>query len=218
MVSFRLRFISCLVLAFSWLPHGVPVWAQGTGLVELVKLDPTLKLDIRYATSHNFMHRKLYPQARAFLERPAAEALVRVQERLRKLGFGLMIFDGYRPWSITKKMWDETPASKHQFVADPTQGSRHNRGYAVDLTLIDLSTGRPVPMPSDYDEFSSRAYADYALGSPELRRSRDLLRREMEAEGFTVYPYEWWHFDYRGWKNSPILNLEFDDLDRLKKP
>lgn len=181
-------------------------------LVELAALDPTIRLDIRYATSRNFLGTPLYSQARAFLQRPAAEAVVRVQRALAKEGYGLLIHDAYRPWYVTKIFWEATPPDKHHFVANPATGSRHNRGCAVDLTLYDLKTGRPVEMPSLYDEMSERAYPGYAGGSDAARARRDLLRRHMEAEGFTVYEYEWWHFDYRDWKAYAIQNIRFEDI------
>jgi D-alanyl-D-alanine dipeptidase len=159
-------------------------------LVELIKLDPGLRLDIRYSTSNNFLGRPVYTQARAFLQRHAALALMRAGRKLRRKGYGLVIFDGYRPWSVTKMFWDSTPEDKRAFVADPRQGSRHNRGCAVDLTLFDLKTGQPVKMPSDYDDFSERAHPSYQGGTIEERRNRDLLRSAMEAEGFTVYENE----------------------------
>ncbi len=181
-------------------------------LVELVSLDSTIHLDIRYASTRNFLGTPLYTQARAFLQRPAAEALVRVHQRLEAQGYGLLVHDGYRPWYVTKIFWDATPPAQHEFVADPAEGSRHNRGCAVDLTLYDVRTGRPVTMPSLYDELSPRAYADYSGGTAEQRRLRTLLRRAMEAEGFTVYPQEWWHFDYRDWRAYGIQNVRFEEL------
>lgn len=175
-------------------------------LVEVVWLDSTIHLDIRYATKNNFMKRRMYDTARAFLQRPAAEAVVRVQRSLRKLGLGLVIFDAYRPWSVTKQFWDETPPSKHSFVANPKYGSKHNRGCAVDLSLYDLRTGREIEMPSNYDEFSKRASPKYTGGTAQQRKWRDLLRSAMEKEGFTVDPGEWWHFDYREWRMYPVLD------------
>ena len=183
-----------------------------TELVELTLLDPTIRLDIRYATPHNFMGRVLYPQARAFLQRPAAEALAQVSAELRPLGYGLLVFDGYRPWRITRQMWDHTPADKKEFVADPRKGSRHNRGCAVDLTLCDLATGREIEMPGAYDEMSPRSYSAYAGGTPAQRAARDLLRTRMEAHGFAVLPAEWWHFDFRDWKAYPIQDVPFERL------
>lgn len=120
--------------------------------------------------------------------------------------------DAYRPWYVTKLFWDATPVDKHRFVANPATGSRHNRGCAVDLTLYDLKTGAAIAMPSLYDEMSERAYPDYAGGDAAARAHRDLLRRYMEAEGFAVYEFEWWHFDYRDWKDYAIQNVRFDDI------
>jgi zinc D-Ala-D-Ala dipeptidase len=181
-------------------------------LVELVKLDPTIKLDIRYATTNNFLGTPLYTQARAFLQRPAAEALLRAHRELRSHGYGLIIHDGYRPWYVTDIFWEATPDDKKIFVANPAQGSRHNRGCAVDLSLYDLQTGKEVKMPSGYDEMTNRAYADYAGGTAEERGRRALLRQAMEKQGFLVNPDEWWHFDYKDWKQYPILNVKFEDL------
>ena len=184
-------------------------------LVELVKLDRTIKLDIRYAASNNFLGRPVYTEARAFLQRPAAEALVRANNALRKKGYGLIIHDGYRPWSVTKIFWDATPADKKQFVADPAQGSRHNRGCAVDLSLFDLKTGKEVVMTSGYDEMTERSHINYQGGTKDQRRLRDTLRAAMEAEGFAVYEPEWWHYDYKDWKEYPILNISFSEIGGL---
>jgi len=185
-------------------------------LVELIALDPTIKLDIRYATSNNFLSTPMYSQARAFMQRPAAEALVRANHALREKGYGLLIHDAYRPWYVTKMFWDATPNDKKIFVADPKEGSKHNRGCAIDLTLYDLKTGAAVKMPSGYDEMTQRAYADYSGGTPEERERRTILRQAMEKEGFTVYPQEWWHFDYKDWKHYPILNVRFEDLGKTQ--
>ena len=181
-------------------------------LVELTKLDPTIRLDIRYATSQNFVGRPVYTQARAFLQRPAAEALARVNQELRPLGYTLLVFDGYRPWSVTKTFWDVTPKAKRNFVANPKKGSRHNRGCAVDLSLWDIAAGQEVPMPGAYDEMSPRSYVAYAGGTAEQRAKRDLLRSKMEQHGFKVIADEWWHFDYQDWKSYRIQNTPFEKL------
>ena len=181
-------------------------------LVEVKKLHPGFRLDVRYATADNFLGRPVYPEAKVFLQEPAALALVRAQEKLEHLGFGLLIFDGYRPWSVTKIFWDAVAEDKKQFVADPSQGSRHNRGCAVDLSLYHLPTGAEVSMPSTYDEMTERAYPDFTGGSRESRRLRDLLRSIMESEGFSVYPTEWWHFDYKDWREYAILDLPFSAI------
>jgi len=186
-------------------------------LVELIKLDPTIRLDIRYATANNFLGRAVYTEARAFLQRPAAEALVRANRALRKQGYGLIIHDGYRPWAVTKIFWDATPEDKKEFVADPAKGSRHNRGCAVDLSMVELKTGKVVEMPSAYDEMSERSHINYAGGSNESRRLREILRAAMEGEGFAVYEPEWWHYDYEDWKLYPILDRPFADLGTAAK-
>jgi D-alanyl-D-alanine dipeptidase len=181
-------------------------------LVELTTLDAAIRLDIRYATTNDFLGTPVYTQARAFLQRPAAEALVRALAKLQPLGYGLLIHDAYRPWYVTKIFWDATPPEGKIFVADPAEGSRHNRGCAVDLTLYDLLTGKPIEMPGTYDEMSPRSFPDYPGGTSLERWHRDLLRRAMESEGFTVYEHEWWHFDYKAWREYPILNIKFEEL------
>ena len=182
---------------------------RSSDLVELTALDPGIKLDVRYASERNFVGRPVYAEARAFLQRPAAEALVRAHRALQARGYGALVFDGYRPWSVTKLFWDLTPRDKRAFVADPRKGSKHNRGCAVDMSLYDLATGREVEMPSAYDEMSPRAYPGYAGGTSDERARRDLLRSAMEREGFTVEPNEWWHFNYKDWRLYPILDVPF---------
>jgi D-alanyl-D-alanine dipeptidase len=181
-------------------------------LVELKLLDSTIHLDVRYATTNNFLGEQFYSQARAFLQRPAAEGLVRVHQSLRELGYGVLIHDAYRPWYVTKMFWDATPQEHKDFVADPAKGSRHNRGCAVDLSLYYLKTGEAVEMASGYDEFSHRAYPSYPGGTSLQRWHRQLLRRVMEEQGFRVFEVEWWHFDYRDWRNYPIGTLTFEEI------
>ena len=181
-------------------------------LIELTTLDPAIHLDIRYAQANNFLSTPLYTQARAFMQRTGADALLRVLHKLQALGYGLLIHDAYRPWYVTKLFWDATPPEDHNFVADPQKGSRHNRGCAVDLTLYNLRTGESIEMPGLYDEMSPRSFPNFPGGTSLQRWHRDLLRRAMESEGFTVNEDEWWHFDYKDWKQYPILNVPFEDL------
>jgi serine beta-lactamase-like protein LACTB len=181
-------------------------------LVDLTSLDSTIKLDLRYATRNNFLQIPFYTSAKAYMQRPAAEALARAHKNLEKQGYGLLIHDAYRPWHVTKMFWDATPEKFHHFVADPSQGSRHNRGCAVDLTLYDRKTGKVIDMVGGFDEFSDRSYPDYLGGTSLQRWHRDLLRRTMEAEGFTVYEAEWWHYDFETWRSYPILNQTFEQL------
>jgi len=181
-------------------------------LVEVTSLDRTILLDVRYATSNNFLRWPVYPEARVFLQRPAAESVVRAHRALAPQGYGLLLFDGYRPWYVTRIFWDAVPPTQRDFVADPAEGSRHNRGCAVDLTLYVLATGREVQMPSGYDDFSEKAHPDYTGGTPAQRAARDVLRRAMEAEGFTVNDREWWHYDCRDWQQYRIENVAFKDI------
>ncbi|MCR9294473.1 MAG: M15 family metallopeptidase, partial [bacterium] len=185
---------------------------RDSDLVDLAELDASIKFDIRYAGTNNFMGARFYTQPRAFMQRPAAEALLQVQRQLAQRGLGLLIHDAYRPWHVTKMFWDATPADLKDFVANPANGSRHNRGCAVDLSLYDLESGAPVQMVSGYDEFSPRAYPLYPGGSSRQRWYRDLLRSSMEAAGFSVYQYEWWHFDFQDWQQYRIGNSSFEDL------
>ena len=182
-------------------------------LVEVITLDPTIKLDIRYATTNNFMQSVFYSEPRAFLQREAAEGLVRVHNNLKKYGYGVLIHDAYRPWYVTKMFWDATPEDYKIFVANPATGSVHNRGGAVDMTLYDLETGAAVQMVGGYDEFSDRSFPFYVGGTSEQRWLRNLLRKEMEREGFEVYEWEWWHFDHQNARKYPIRNVLFDKID-----
>ena len=181
-------------------------------LVELVTLDPTIRLDVRYATTNNFMGEVFYSEPRVFLQRPAAEALARANRWLGERGYGLLVHDGYRPWYVTKMFWDATPEELRIFVANPANGSRHNRGCAVDLTLYDLETLTPVTMTGGYDEMSPRSFPDYPGGTARQRWHRQLLRKAMEAQGFTVYEAEWWHFDYKDWRRYTIGNHRFEEF------
>jgi D-alanyl-D-alanine dipeptidase len=186
-------------------------------LVEPARLDRSIHLDIRYATTNNFLGSVFYSSPRAFLQRPAAEAVVRAARALRPLGYGLLIHDAYRPWYVTKVFWDATPPESRWLVADPARGSKHKRGAAVDITLYEIATGKPVEMPSTYDEATPRSMADFPGGTSRQRWHRALLRRVLEAEGFIANPEEWWHFDYRDWQRYPILNRTFEDLLRTHR-
>ena len=183
-------------------------------LVEVRAVQPGLRLDVRYATSNNFVGRPVYARPMAFLQRPAAMALGRAHDRLARHGYGIVVFDAYRPWSVTRLFWEWVPPSQREYVADPAKGSRHNRGCAVDCALFDLRTGREAPMPSAYDEPTVRSHADFPGGTAEARHARDLLRSAMEAEGFMVLPNEWWHFDFREWRRYPVLDVPFERIGR----
>jgi D-alanyl-D-alanine dipeptidase len=175
-------------------------------LVDIRSLDKSIALDVRYATAANFLATPVYGKAQVRLQRKAAEAVVRAHRALKAAGYGLMLHDGYRPWFVTWIFWNATPEASRVFVADPAQGSRHNRGCAIDLTLFDLKTKTAVVMTGGYDEMSPRSYPDYGGGTMRQRALRELLRQAMEHEGFTVFDAEWWHFDFKDWKHYAIGN------------
>jgi zinc D-Ala-D-Ala dipeptidase len=182
-------------------------------LLELVKLDPAIKLDMRYATTNNFTGRVLYSEARAFLTAPAAQAVARASKAAQADGFGLTIFDAYRPWHVTKQLWDATPAGpKKNYVANPKRGSKHNRGCAIDLSLHDLKTGTLIEMPSEFDDFSEKAHRDYMAASPAAIANRTRLQHYLETEGFVGLSNEWWHFDFTGWEQYPVMDIPFDEI------
>jgi D-alanyl-D-alanine dipeptidase len=198
--------------ASSSVPPELTVAPRKPELVELVRLDSTIKLDIRYATPNNFVGRALYREARAFLQRPAAEALVRAHRALKKYGYGILVFDGYRPWHITKLFREAVRPEHRRFVADPRKGSVHNRGCAVDVSLFSLADGKEVPMPSEFDAFDERAALAYTGGTSEQRDARALLHEAMRREGFRSVRHEWWHFDYKDWREYPVMDISFADI------
>ncbi|HTL70929.1 MAG TPA: M15 family metallopeptidase [Candidatus Eisenbacteria bacterium] len=191
---------AALVLAL----QGPVASAEENPLVDIQSVHPRIRIDVRYATENNFMKERLYPAARCLVRREVAAKLARVQDRLEARGLGLKIFDGYRPLSVQKKMWARFPVEG--YVANPAKGYNHNRGAAVDLTLVD-GKGNELPMPSAYDEFSERAHRDYAGGTEAERENRALLQSEMEREGFHGLTTEWWHFDDAAAKSYPLLDL-----------
>ncbi len=170
-------------------------------LVDATTIVPKLRLDIRYATTANFTHQRLYAHARCLLHEAVARRLADVQRELMAKGLALVVYDCYRPLSVQKRMWALVPDER--YVSDPAKGSRHNRGAAVDVALVDRR-GRELPMPSAYDEFSERAHRDFAGGSDEARRNRALLDGVMTRHGFVGLPTEWWHFDAAEWQTYPL--------------
>lgn len=179
-------------------------------LIELKKFIPDLYLDIRYATKNNFTGQAVYKQPRAFARLPVAKALKNVQAELKKSGVGLKIFDGYRPYDVTVKFFEI--ATDKNFVANPKDGSRHNRGCAMDLTLVQLKTGKELAMPTPYDSFSPAAAANYNNLSADVIKNRSLLITVMEKNGFKVLDNEWWHFDFGGWRNFELMDIPFEQL------
>lgn len=179
-------------------------------LVEIKKAIPSVILDIRYATKNNFMQQAMYNQARAFARKPVVEQLKKIQAVLKTKKLGLKIFDAYRPYAITVAFYQK--ASDKNFVANPAKGSKHNRGCAIDLTLVDLKTGKELPMPTPYDSFAPAAAPDFANLPPEVIKNRDFLIATMEANGFKVIANEWWHFDFNGWQNYDLMDIPFEKL------
>ncbi len=192
--------------------------AQSTRLipefVDVHQMNPSIILDIRYATPNNFLHRAVYPQARCFLVKEAALKLNEVQKELQSIGLGLKIFDGYRPLSVQKKMWEIMP--NPSYVANPKHGSRHNRGSAVDLTLVD-SSGHELEMPTGFDDFTPRAHHDYMKLPAKVRINRWILRTVMEKHGFKPIRTEWWHYDLKNWRKYPVMDFSFEELDQMIK-
>jgi D-alanyl-D-alanine dipeptidase len=212
------KLAALLLIAVACATTHPPVVRNAAEYDRLVAADPDKRLveitdiprDVRYATTDNFMHQKLYPVAKVFLRRPAAIALHDVERELAREGLGLKLFDGYRPYRVTVRMWK--PIRNPDFVADPAKGSRHNRGAAVDLTLIDLRTGAELPMPTDYDAFTPKARQDYNDLPAEAIANRAKLRDVMTRHGFDPLPSEWWHFDFRGWEKFELLDLPLEKL------
>jgi len=179
-------------------------------LVEIRKEIPSIVLDIRYATKNNFMNQVMYPEARAFARKPVVVQLKRIQAELAKKGYGLKIYDAYRPYAITVAFYKK--ASDKTFVANPAKGSKHNRGCAVDLTLIDLKTGKEIPMPTPYDSFAPEAAPHFNALPPHIIKNRDFLISTMQAHGFKVIYNEWWHFDFNGWQQYDLMDIPFKQL------
>lgn len=179
-------------------------------LVEIITINPHIKLDIRYATTNNFTGKIVYPSARCFLQEPAAKALADVQVELEKQGLGLKVFDGYRPLSAQKIFWNICPDTR--YVANPAKGSKHNRGTAVDMMLVDVKTGQELVMPSGYDDFTEKSHRTYETMSPEAAKNCKLLEDAMIKHGFIPLATEWWHFDWNDWKQYPILDVAFEEI------
>lgn len=183
-------------------------------MVDLAVFIPGIVLDIRYATSNNFTGKKIYDTPRAFARLPVAKSLKQIQEELKSQGLGLKIFDAYRPYAATLLFYETIKDTV--YVSAPWKGSRHNRGCAIDLTLVNLQSGQDVEMPTPYDEFSVRAQPGYSDLPKKAILNRGFLIRLMQKYGFTVYPDEWWHFDYMGWEKYPLMDLPFNLLELLQ--
>ncbi len=183
-------------------------------MVEVSEHIPGIMLDIRYATASNFTGKVIYSAPRAFVRLAVAKALASVEEDLGRQGLGLKIFDAYRPYAATLLFYQTLKDTV--FCAPPWKGSRHNRGCAVDVTLVNRNTGEELEMPTPYDEFSARAHPSYSELPKKAILNRGLLIRLMQKYGFTVFPDEWWHFDFMGWEKYGLMDLSFEFLDKVK--
>ncbi|MGI0488417.1 D-alanyl-D-alanine dipeptidase [Pantanalinema rosaneae CENA516] len=186
-----------------------PVSTAVDRLVDIHSINPKIRLDIRYATPNNFTRRPLYSQARCLLRAAIAADLAQVQVDLESQGLGLKVYDCYRPLAVQRKMWQIMPDSR--YVANPAVGSRHNRGSAVDVTLVDRE-GQELEMPTDFDDFSDRAHLDYAGGSAQSRRNRQILHQTMTQHGFIALPTEWWHFDGQNWQQYQVMDVPLENV------
>ncbi len=192
--------------------HFLKVREQVVKLTDLAKTEVGFQFDIRYARTDNFIKKAVYHRAEAFLLEHVAEDLMRVHSALKAHGFGILIYDGYRPWAVTKFFWDHSNEHDRQFLADPAKGSSHNRGCAVDLSMYDLKTGKPVVMPSDFDEMNEKSYVAYEGGDATARKWRDLLQNTMKENGFTGIKNEWWHFNHQSHHEWPVMNFTFEEI------
>lgn len=183
-------------------------------LVNVCDYVKSIKLDIRYASKNNFTGEVIYDTAMALARKPVVIALSKVQKSLNEKGYGLILFDAYRPYSATVKFYEVFRDTN--YVASPWQGSRHNRGAAVDVSIIELQSGKEIEMPTPFDDFTEKAHYDFDNLPQKVIKNRDLLISEMQNHGFTVYPYEWWHFDFIGWEEYSLMDLSFKDLSRLE--
>lgn len=227
----KLFFLICMILPLTGIsqdslrnPYGLPIISnmkayeasckksRNNELVDLEKVIPGIKLDIRYATDSNFTHKRVYTMAKAYLRLPAANALAEVQKLLNAYGYGLKVYDAYRPYAATLAFWEIVKDTL--YVASPRSGSRHNRGCAVDVSIIELATGKEVVMPTGFDDFSPKAGVAYIPKEYEPLKNRQMLIDAMHLSGFTVMPSEWWHYDFKGWEKFGLLDLTFEELGK----
>jgi D-alanyl-D-alanine dipeptidase len=179
-------------------------------LIDLERFVPGLVMDIRYATTNNFTGEKIYNMAKAYARKPVAEALKKIQAELKPKGLGIKMFDAYRPYKATVRFYEVYKDTT--YVASPYRGSRHNRGCALDLTVIDLKTGKELEMPTEYDSFKKEAWPSTPVTDPTVRKNRQLLIDVMEKHGFKVNGSEWWHYDFNGWKKFEVMDIDFEQL------
>ncbi len=189
---------------------------KNCSLLSLIKNHiPTIVFDLKYATTDNFTHQQVYETPSCYARIEVINALQKVQVELAKHGLGLKIWDAYRPWQAQCKFWELVP--DEMYVSDPRKGGRHTKGTAIDVTLVDLATGEELEMPTEFDDFTVKAHSTYADLTPQVLANRSLLKNIMEKHGFKVARTEWWHYDYKGWQNLPVIDLTLSDLDTYYK-
>lgn len=202
-ISFKIFIFLSIFLVLS----GISIAQESSDLVDITALDSTIIVDLKYATRDNFMGDTLYSANICLLRKNVAEQLVKVHRSLQKMSLGLKIWDAYRPLSVQKKMWQKIPDPR--YVADPARGSNHNRGAAVDVTLVDRN-GNELEMPTAFDDFSLRARSDNPDVSEQAKRNRAILQQAMTSQGFLTITSEWWHFNYVGCHNYSILDVPLE--------
>lgn len=186
---------------------------QNKKMVDLKRALPGILIDLPYNTKNNFMKKELYHGVTTtFLRLPAAKALLKAQNELNKLGYGLKIYDAYRPYSVTEKMWE--PIKDERYVADPKKGSGHNRGASVDLTIIDLKTKKELAMGTGYDDFSDTAHHSFTTLPKDVLENRTLLKTVMEKYGFRSFETEWWHYNLPNARDFELLDISFKKLKK----
>lgn len=199
------RLIAILLCSGSILLHAK---TSEVNLIDITKVNASIRIDCVYATARNFTKTQVYLKPVCYLLQPVAGQLAQVQKKLEKEGLGLLVWDAYRPLAAQQRLWDICPDER--YVSPPKQGGRHTRGTAVDLTLVKMSDGKPLEMGTGHDDFTEKAYAACTTISQEAQKNRKKLRDIMMAHGFEPYQYEWWHFDYKGWRDYPVLEIDFD--------
>lgn len=204
--------ISIFIILFLFSCYQANYNQPAINFVELKTVNSNIILDIRYATENNFLKKPVYPSSRCFTLKIVAQKLDSIQTELEGKGLGLKIFDGYRPLSVQKMMWEILPDSR--YVADPKNGSRHNRGAAVDITLVD-SNGVELEMPTDFDDFTEKASHTYADLPDEVIKNRGILKSIMEKYGFKPIKSEWWHYDLNNYIDYPVVDFSFEEIDKI---
>ena len=195
--------------------HKIILEDSNKALFDIEKLIPGITLDIRYASKNNFTHQKMYESPRAFVRKPVGEALVQIQKELNDKGMGLKIYDAYRPYCVSLKFYEVCPDTL--FVAAPWKGSKHNTGCAVDVSLVDLKTGKEIEMPTAFDDFTEKASHSYMDLPAPILQNRQILLDVMVKYGFLPLEHEWWHYDFHDWQEFDLMDISFREIKKMKR-